>query len=81
MVKKIVMCALCCMFTALVLNGMHDADKKHDVIKNGKDFDKIVRARDDYKNSKHVGMSDLTKGNRINHEPVQQSDIKTVEKK
>lgn len=79
MVKQMVMCALGCMFIALVLNGMDHA--KHDVIKNGKDFGKIVRARDDYNNNKNVVISDLTKGNRINHEPVQQVDTKKVEKK
>lgn len=74
MEKKIVI-VVSLLFCVVALQGMNTNKKV--VIKDGKDFDKIVRAREIYKKSNNIGMSDVTRGNnRINYDPTQPSDTK-----
>lgn len=73
MEKKIVVVASL-LLCVVALQGMNTSKKV--VIKDSKDFDKIVRARDMYKKSNNIGMSDVTRGNKINCDPIQSSDTK-----
>jgi hypothetical protein len=73
MEKKIVVVASL-LFCVVALQGMNTSKKV--VIKDSKDFDKIVQAREMYKKSNNVGMTDVTRGNKINYDPTRSSDTK-----
>lgn len=73
--KKVVF--VICFLSCVAIS--YSMDNKKIIIKDGKDLNKIIRARDEYKNNQNNGYSDVTRGNRINHDPTQSLDTKKHE--
>ena len=64
MVKKITFCLLCLLCVMPVMHASQPkpgASRQGESIKNFKDFDKIAKAREQYRNSKIIHESDSAK--------------------
>ena len=82
MVKKMIVCALCCVFLVSVLQGMNKSKHSPKIIRNADQLGDIVLARNEYRKNPKVVWEDMTRGNRIDHEPnVQQNAAKQATQK
>lgn len=69
MIKKMIICALCCGFLVPVLQGMNTSKHSPKIIRNADQLGDIILARNEYRKNPKVVWEDMTRGNRINHEP------------